>query len=123
MSGRLFLLILEDSDLGADKPKVRGLNIVYVGQTTISECITYLDNGFVFVGSKLGDSQVIKLNDTLTDSCTSHLSILETITNLGPIVDLAVVHCENQGPDQIVTCSGMGKGKMLHPCLFYRNTL
>ena len=31
-------------------------------QTTIAECITYLDNGVVFIGSRLGDSQLVKVS-------------------------------------------------------------
>ena len=29
--------------------------------TSIAECLTYLDNGVVFVGSRLGDSQLVKV--------------------------------------------------------------
>ena len=31
-------------------------------KTTVAECITYLDNGVVYVGSQLGDSQLVKVN-------------------------------------------------------------
>lgn len=33
-----------------------------VGSTTIAESLTLLDYGIVFVGSRLGDSQLIKLH-------------------------------------------------------------
>lgn len=33
-----------------------------VFQTSIAECLTYLDNGVVFVGSRLGDSQLVKVS-------------------------------------------------------------
>ena len=33
---------------------------------------------------------------------------MDTWTNLGPIVDLAVVDLERQGQGQVVTCSGKG---------------
>lgn len=32
-------------------------------QTTIAECITYLDNAVVYIGSRLGDSQLVKVWD------------------------------------------------------------
>ncbi len=32
-----------------------------LGETTLAECLVYLDNGVVFVGSRLGDSQLIRL--------------------------------------------------------------
>lgn len=34
-------------------------------QTSIAECLTYLDNGVVFVGSRLGDSQLVKVSGGL----------------------------------------------------------
>lgn len=46
-------------------------------QTSIAECLTYLDNGVVFVGSRLGDSQLVKVSvrDSLTPSMTSFVCI------------------------------------------------
>ena len=34
---------------------------IFCQQTSIAECLTYLDNGVVFVGSRLGDSQLVKV--------------------------------------------------------------
>jgi len=42
-------------------------------QTSIAECVTYLDNGVVYIGSRLGDSQLVKV---LYWSCKGdHLSV------------------------------------------------
>ena len=38
------------------------MNTLACFQTTIAECITYLDNGVVFIGSRLGDSQLVKVS-------------------------------------------------------------
>lgn len=38
-----------------------GCSLVMSFQTSIAECLTYLDNGVVFVGSRLGDSQLVKV--------------------------------------------------------------
>ncbi len=35
----------------------------FLFQTGIAECLTYLDNGVVYVGSRLGDSQLVKVSD------------------------------------------------------------
>lgn len=75
------------------------------GETSIPECLTYLDNGVVFVGSRLGDSQLIKLN-TESDSSGQYVTVMQTFNNLGPIVDMVVVDLERQGQGQLVTCSG-----------------
>ncbi|CAL4129658.1 unnamed protein product [Meganyctiphanes norvegica] len=104
MSGRLFMLLL-------DKPEERGdptVKVELLGEVNIPECITYLDNGVVFIGSRLGDSQLIKLN-TEMDSVGQYVSVMQTFNNLGPIVDMVVVDLERQGQGQLVTCSGAFK--------------
>ena len=51
----LYLLILSRFSLNA---------ISWIlGETTIADCITYLDNGYVYVGSRLGDSQLVRWID------------------------------------------------------------
>lgn len=65
-----------------------------------AECITYLDNGVVYIGSRLGDSQLVKLN-VVADASGSYVQVMETFTNLGPIVDMCVVDLERQGQGQV----------------------
>lgn len=54
----------------------------------------------------MGDSQLVKLNKK-PDQFGSHLTILDTFMNLGPIVDMCVIDLERQGQGQVVTCSGI----------------
>jgi len=108
MSGRLFLLLLEKEEKSSDKITVKDLKLEYLGEITIPDCMTYLDNGVVYVGSRLGDSQLVKLNAEPNEQGT-YVDILETFTNLGPIVDMCVVDLEKQGQGQLVTCSGAFK--------------
>ena len=62
----------------------------------------YLDNGVVFVGSNSGDSQLVRLSAQPVDEAKdSFVEVLDTFTNLGPIVDLAVVDLERQGQGQV----------------------
>ena len=67
----------------------------FIGETTIPECMTYLDNGYVYIGSRLGDSQLVRLNIE-PDESGSYVTIVDTFTNLGPIVDMVVVDLERQ---------------------------
>ncbi|XDV29831.1 hypothetical protein PO909_032866 [Leuciscus waleckii] len=139
MEGRLFMLLLEKEELmdGAVVLKdlrvellgevthtlthththshtldgavvLKDLRVELLGETSIAECLTYLDNGVVFVGSRLGDSQLVKLNVDSNDQ-GSYVAVMETFTNLGPIVDMCVVDLERQGQGQLVTCSGAFK--------------
>ena len=65
------------------------------GETTIAESMTYLDNGYVYIGSRLGDSQLVRLNVEADDN-SSYVTAIETFTNLGPISDMVVVDLERQ---------------------------
>ncbi|XP_015786302.1 DNA damage-binding protein 1 [Tetranychus urticae] len=108
MSGRLFLLYLEKEDKPDGGANVKSLKLETLGECTIPECLTYLDNGVVYVGSRLGDSQLVKLILEPNEQ-GSYLEIMESFTNLGPIVDMCVVDLERQGQGQLVTCSGAFK--------------
>ena len=79
-----------------------------VGEISIPECITYLDNGVLFIGSRHGDSQLVKLNTNVNENGT-YVVPMETFTNLGPIMDICVVDLERQGQGQMITCSGSFK--------------
>ncbi|KAL4642168.1 DNA damage-binding protein 1 [Arapaima gigas] len=108
MEGRLFMLLLEKEELMDGTVVLKDLRVELLGETSIAECLTYLDNGVVFVGSRLGDSQLVKLNVDSNDQ-GSYVAVMETFTNLGPIVDMCVVDLERQGQGQLVTCSGAFK--------------
>ena len=53
--GNLFLLVLEGTN-----GSVTSLKLEPLGKTSQASTLSYLDNGFVFVGSCFGDSQLIK---------------------------------------------------------------
>lgn len=108
MAGRLFMLLLEKEERMDGAVTVRDLKVEFLGEISIPECITYLDNGVVYIGSRLGDSQLIKLNVDANEH-GSFVEMMETFTNLGPIVDMCVVDLERQGQGQLVTCSGAYK--------------
>lgn len=108
MAGRLFMLLLEKEEKMDGSVLVKDLKVELLGETALAECLTYLDNGVVYVGSRLGDSQLIKLNVD-PDTNGSYVQTMETFTNLGPIVDMCVVDLERQGQGQLVTCSGAYK--------------
>ncbi|CAF3413789.1 unnamed protein product, partial [Rotaria sp. Silwood2] len=94
--GKLYLLVLEhDKRNGSSSTTITDMKLDLLGETSMCEYITYLDNGVTFVGSRFGDSQLIRLLPEPENG--SHLEILESYTNLGPIVDMCVVDLERQG--------------------------
>uniref|UniRef100_H3G8E6 DNA damage-binding protein 1 n=1 Tax=Phytophthora ramorum TaxID=164328 RepID=H3G8E6_PHYRM len=88
--------------------EVTGVHLEVLGDTSIASCLSYLDNGVVFIGSTFGDSQLIKLNAD-RDEHGSYVEVLDTYVNVGPIIDFCVMDLDRQGQGQIVTCSGADK--------------
>ena len=66
-------------------------------------------------GSLYGDSQLVRLHPEAVDPAqpTNFVEVMDVWTNLGPIIDLAVVDLERQGQGQVVTCSGKGPDSSL----------
>ncbi|CAL9775781.1 unnamed protein product [Musa acuminata subsp. burmannicoides] len=102
-AGLLHLLVITH-----ERERVTGLKIEHLGETSVASTISYLDNAVVYIGSRYGDSQLIKLN-LQPDAKGSYVEVLEKYVNLGPIVDFCVVDLERQGQGQVVTCSGAYK--------------
>ncbi|XP_055588358.1 DNA damage-binding protein 1 [Uranotaenia lowii] len=108
MIGHLFMMFLETEENSKGQLSVKDIKVELLGEITIPECITYLDNGVLFIGSRHGDSQLIKLNTTAGDNGT-YVTVMETFTNLAPIIDMCIVDLERQGQGQMITCSGSYK--------------
>lgn len=102
----MLFLITEENSKG--DLVVKDLKVEFLGEISIPECITYLDNGVLFIGSRHGDSQLVKLTTKPNDG-GSYVIPMETFTNLGPILDICVVDLERQGQGQMITCSGSFK--------------
>jgi DNA damage-binding protein 1 len=108
MAGHLFMLFMEVENRGEGNDIVKDLKVELLGEIATPECITYLDNGVLFIGSRMGDSQLVKLT-TKPNESGSYVTVMESFTNLAPILDMCVVDLERQGQGQLVTCSGAFK--------------
>ncbi|KAF9429620.1 DNA damage-binding protein 1a [Podila epigama] len=117
-NGNLYVLVLICNDAAASTSssassslhslRVQDMKFERLGTTSISEAMVYLDNDHVFVGSHLGDSQLVLLH-TEPDTDGEFLEVMETFINVGPVVDFEVVDLEGQGQGLIVSCSGAFK--------------
>ena len=87
---------------------VCGLSCERLGVTSIASSLAYLDNGVCFIGSSFGDSQLIRLKSE-ADEEGNYVQLLDTYTNIGPILDMVVVESEREGQSRLVTCSGAYK--------------
>ncbi|KAJ8328824.1 hypothetical protein O5D80_002803 [Batrachochytrium dendrobatidis] len=83
----------------------RELKMTPVGQTVQASSLTYLTDGYLFVASHFGDSELYLI--VPEDANTGNvLTLCKTFSNLAPISDFCVVDIEKQGQAQIVACSG-----------------
>ncbi|MFH4976853.1 hypothetical protein AB6A40_003562 [Gnathostoma spinigerum] len=108
MSGRIFMLmlILGNKDNDENKKVVKDIKMEMLGEASIPQCLVYIDNGVAFLGSRFGDSQLIRISEE-ADKDGHFITFLDHYTNLGPIRDMAVVTVDGQ--QQVVTCSGAYK--------------
>ncbi|KAF9543117.1 DNA damage-binding protein 1a [Mortierella hygrophila] len=110
--GMLYILVLEiNNSAGSSSNRfipVSGLKLESLGTISIPEALVYLDNDHAFVGSHLGDSQLVQLHEN-PDEQGEYVEIMETFTNIAPVLDFEVVDLEGQGQGQIVACSGAFK--------------
>jgi DNA damage-binding protein 1 len=125
--GNLHMLTLLQSG-----ERVHGIQLDTLGSCTLSSSLSYLAEGLVFVGSTMGDSQLVQIHEEpmvvgsdddidgdniLAD--TTFLSFVEEYTNLGPILDFDLVPTTPGNLDltassqvvqsQVVTCSGSSR--------------
>ena len=101
--GNLYVLVLLKNNNGT----VINISIDGLGTTSIPECISYLDNGVVYIGSVYGDSQLIRLKSK-PEPAGNHIEVIDSYPNIGPILDMCVVESD-KGNFQVVTCSGAFK--------------
>ena len=74
--GRLFMLMLLKEDKMDGSSSIKDLKIELLGETTIAECITYLDNGYVYIGSRLGKLLLVVTSQRFWTKASSPLLIL-----------------------------------------------
>jgi DNA damage-binding protein 1 len=79
--GWLHLLALE-----VDGAVVTGMCVKRVGEITKPSAMVYLGDDILYIASHEGDSQVVRL-----DLIGSSLQVLQTIPNIGPILDFTIM--------------------------------
>ncbi|KAK3987205.1 hypothetical protein QBC44DRAFT_331894 [Cladorrhinum sp. PSN332] len=99
---------------------VRGMSVDRLGTTARANELVYLGNGLLFVASHYGDSQLLKI-DLQNEESDQLVQPIQTLANIGPIMDFAVMDMGNRGDEnqlgneyssgqaRIVTGSGVYK--------------
>lgn len=117
-----------------DGSKVVGMEITEITHdqvshmATVPSCVTNVTSEYFFLGSRVGDSLLMKWNQ---DALTFDFKVCDTLLNTGPIVDMTLGDVESNQcqeddevvagiPDmELVSCSGHGKNGAL--CVFQRH--
>ncbi len=104
--GKLYLLML----LLENEDEVTGWKLDLIGETSRASVLVYLNDGYMFVGSHQGDSQVLRIQK-------ESIETVQTISNIAPILDFTIMDMGNRdgvgqtneyssGQARIVTGSG-----------------
>jgi DNA damage-binding protein 1 len=113
--GNLHLLTLNTEGV-----VVKDMDVNCIGKTSRASNLVYLGDDLLFVGSHYGDSQVFRL-DLGNQDPKQYLQLVQTLPNIGPILDFAIMDMGNRGDEgqlgneyssgqaRIVTCSGVHK--------------
>ncbi len=83
--GKLYFLML----LLGNSDEVTGWKLDTIGHTSRASVLVYLDNGYVFVGSHQGDSQVIRLLE-------KKIEVVQILPNIAPILDFTIMDMGNR---------------------------
>ncbi|KAK4134513.1 hypothetical protein BT67DRAFT_296361 [Trichocladium antarcticum] len=99
---------------------VTGMDVSRIGETSRASNLVYLGDNLLFVASHYGNSQLFRV-DLGNEDPEQRLQLVKTLSNIGPILDFAVMDMGNRGDDgqlgneyssgqaRIVTCSGAHK--------------
>lgn len=103
LDGSIRLLEIPEKKDGSQQ-----LTLHRLGTCSIPSTLEYLDNGVVFIGSAHGDSHLIRLTGTLSES-GNYFQIIQTYANIGPVLDMELVQDPYSGYKQLITCSGFAQ--------------
>ncbi|KAI9763145.1 MAG: hypothetical protein M1835_007918 [Candelina submexicana] len=100
--GKLYLLFLMLRDNGV----VEGWKLENIGETSRASVLIYLDNGYLFVGSHQGDSQVIRLGE-------KSIEAVQVFPNIAPILDFTIMDMGSRGGDDQTNEFSSGQARIV----------
>lgn len=104
-SGEFFILLILASPTG----KVTELKFERLGRTSIASCLTYIDDGYVFVGSQHADSQLIQMTTERVHSEGTEaqfLKIAHTFPSLAPLNDFCLIPSNGMSDQNSIVAGG-----------------
>ncbi|UQC76631.1 CPSF A subunit region [Colletotrichum lupini] len=109
--GNLHLLTIETEGV-----VVLGMTVRTLGVTSRASCLVYMGDGMLFLGSHYGDSQLLQVD--LEELSTK---LVQTIPNIAPILDFAIMDLGNAGDSQIGNAFSSGQARIVAGCGVHQN--
>ncbi|ROT42994.1 hypothetical protein SODALDRAFT_342210 [Sodiomyces alkalinus F11] len=109
--GGLHLLTLEVDDV-----VVTSMSVKYIGKTSRASCLVYMGNDMLFLGSHHGDSQLF-----LFDLTSEVIRLVQTVPNIAPILDFAIMDLGNAGDNQVGNAFSSGQARIVAGCGVHHN--
>ena len=105
MFGNLFLLALKNPWNDSNIKMNNEVIFQFIGEVNYCSNLCYLDNGYIFIGSNLSNSQLIKIEEKIPN-----LKVIVEFESLAPINDFVVVNNSNEeNAIEILSISGTDK--------------
>lgn len=99
---RLWILMIETNH----KNDYDGFQIEIIGETARASTLVYLNDGIVFLGSHNSDSQLLRIGDRSVE-------ILQTFSNLAPIIDFTIMDMGNRSSEAQVNEYSSGQARLV----------
>ncbi|BGO95653.1 hypothetical protein NBRC10512_004328 [Rhodotorula toruloides] len=105
--GKLFEVNLRRGEDGV----VSGISAQDVGDAASASAIVPLDTTTVYLASRFGDPQIVRFVSAEDEGMagSAELALVDSFSNIAPIVDICVVNAHGQAANYAVTCSGAYK--------------
>ncbi|THX08018.1 hypothetical protein D6D17_04449 [Aureobasidium pullulans] len=100
--GKLYLLMVVLNS----KNDLEGWKLDVIGETSRASTLVYLDGGRIFVGSHQGNSQLIQITP-------GSIEILQTFSNIAPILDFTVMDMGNRSSEAQVNEYSSGQARIV----------
>ncbi|KAL2760191.1 hypothetical protein ACRALDRAFT_1073846 [Sodiomyces alcalophilus JCM 7366] len=102
--------------LDVDDAVVTGMSIKHIGKTSRASCLVYMGNDLLFLGSHHGDSQLF-----LFDIASETIRLVQTVPNVAPILDFAIMDLGNAGDNQVGNAFSSGQARIVAGCGVHHN--
>ena len=105
--GKLYFLALLVENEGFGCGSVKSLQLDALGKTSRASVLVYLDAGYFYVGSKSGDSQVIKIGED------GAVEVIQTLASIAPVTDFTIMDMGSRSEEGQVNEYSSGQARIV----------